>query len=76
MTIETLVTTVSVLAGLVSLSAVAYDLRSPRPKAERGRKITITIEDSNGARARMVTKSNRGVDDVKREMERLVGQAY
>ncbi|HEY0020641.1 MAG TPA: hypothetical protein VGC13_30360 [Longimicrobium sp.] len=76
MTIETLVTTVSVLAGLVSLSAVAYDLRSTRPSAERGRKITITIEDSSGARARMVTKSNRRVDDVKRDVERLVGQAY
>jgi hypothetical protein len=76
MTIETLVTTVSVLAGLVSLSAVAYDLRSPRPGAERSRKITITIEDSSGARARMVTESSRGVDDVKRDVERLIGQAY
>lgn len=73
MTIETLVTAGSLLAGCMSLSAVVYDLYTRKPLPKRDRTITITIEDSGGARARMVTQSNRGVDEVKRDFERLVG---
>ena len=75
MTIETLVTAGSLLAGCMSLSAVVYDLYTRKPLPKRDRTITITIEDSSGARARMVTQSDRRVDDVKREVERLVAQA-
>ena len=75
MTIETLVTAGSVLAGMMSLSAVAYDLYTRKPLPRSDRTITITIEDSSGTRARMVTQSNRRVDDVKRDVERLVAQA-
>lgn len=74
MTIETLVTAVSVLAGLTSLSTVAYDLRARKPARDRDHTITITIEDSSGARTRVVTRSTRRVDDVKRDFERLVAQ--
>lgn len=73
MTIETLVTVVSVLAGSMSLSALVYDLRARKPPPARDGTITITIEDSSGARARVVTHSNRRVDEVKRDLERLVG---
>ena len=34
----------------------------------------LTIEDSTGHRARVVTRSNRRVDEVKRDFERLVTQ--
>jgi hypothetical protein len=74
MTIETLVTAVSVLAGLGSLSAVVYDLRSRKSTPDPDRRITITIEDSSGARARTVTHSDRGVDELKRLLDRILAQ--
>ena len=74
MTIETLVTAGSVLAGLMSLSAVVYDFYTRKPLPRRDRTITITIEDSSGARVRTVARSDRSVDEMKRLLERLVAQ--
>ncbi|HEX2079474.1 MAG TPA: hypothetical protein VHG08_17235 [Longimicrobium sp.] len=63
----------SIAAICMSILAVVLDLRSPKPS--RPRTITITIEDSTGTRARLITRSDRRVEDVKRELERLVMQA-
>jgi hypothetical protein len=58
----------------MSLSAVVYDLYTRKSLPRRDRTITITIEDSSGARARTVTRSDRGVDELKRLLDRLLAQ--
>ncbi|MBW3573102.1 MAG: hypothetical protein KY467_18555 [Gemmatimonadetes bacterium] len=73
MTFETPAIVASILMMSLSVLALALNGRSPRPP--KNRTITITIEDSTGEQARMVTRSNRRVDEVKRDLERLVAQA-
>jgi hypothetical protein len=68
---DTLAPVVSILSICMSTLAVVIGRRSARPANERT--ITITIEDSSGERTRMVTRSSRCVDEVKRDFERLVG---
>ena len=71
MSFETPAVITSVVMITMSVLALVLDRRAVR-KAE-DRTITITIEDSSGARARMVTRSSRRVEEVKRDFERLVG---
>jgi hypothetical protein len=61
----------SVAMAMCILAFIVYR-RSPKPP--RDRTITITIEDSTGARTRTVAKSNQSVDEVMRLLERLVAQ--
>jgi hypothetical protein len=56
----------------MSIVAVALGRQPATPGADRT--ITITIEDSSGARARTVARSSRSVDEVKRLLDRLVAQ--
>lgn len=72
MTIEMLAIGTSVIA--VCMCALAFILDPPSPSTPRGRTITITIEDSGGARVRTVTRSDRSVEEVKRLLERFVAQ--
>jgi hypothetical protein len=62
----------SVVTSCISILAVVLDLLSPKPSQLRT--ITITIEDSTGRCARVVTRSNRRVNDVKHDVELLVTQ--
>lgn len=71
MSFETPAIIVSIVMIIMSGLALVFDRRSSRPA--NGRTITITIEDSAGERARTVARSDRRVDDVKRDVERLVG---
>lgn len=68
---DTLAPVVSILSICMSALAVVIGRCSARPVNERT--ITITIEDSSGERTRIVTRSSRCVDEVKRDLERLVG---
>jgi hypothetical protein len=70
MTFETPAIIASIL--MMSLSVLALVLNGRSANSAKDRTITITIEDSTGARARMVARSNRRVDEVKRDFERLV----
>ncbi|HEV3050736.1 MAG TPA: hypothetical protein VGX50_10520 [Longimicrobium sp.] len=72
MSFETPAIIVSLVMISTSILTVALSRRSNNPAT--GRTITITIEDSTGHRARVVTQSNRRVDEVKRDFERLVAQ--
>lgn len=72
MSIEMLAIATSVVA--VCMCALAFILDPPSSRPPRGRTITITIEDSSGARARTVTRSDQSVDEVKRLLDRLVAQ--
>lgn len=72
MSFETPAIIVSLVMISTSILTVALSRRSDRPATDRT--ITITIEDSTGHRARVVTRSNRRVDEVKRDCERLVAQ--
>jgi hypothetical protein len=72
MTIESMaIATSAVSIGMCVLAFILH-IRSPTPS--RDRTITITIEDSSGARARTVTHSDRSVDELKRLLDRLVAQ--
>lgn len=72
MTFETPAIIASILMMSLSVLALVLNERSARPA--RDRMITITIEDSAGARTRIVMHSNRRVDDMKRDVEQLVAQ--
>lgn len=72
MSIELLAIATSVIA--ICMCALAFILDPPSSKAPRDRTITITIEDSSGARVRTVTRSSRSVEEVKRLLDRLVAQ--
>lgn len=73
MTLETLAIATSILASAGSLLAVAMSRRPARPSG--GRTITITLEDSSGARTRTIAASTRRLDDLKRDIERLLRNA-
>lgn len=72
MTFETPAIIASIL--MMSLSVLALVLNGRSAKPAKNRTITITIEDSAGTRTRIVMHSNRRVDDMKRDFERLVAQ--
>ncbi|HEX2209168.1 MAG TPA: hypothetical protein VHG93_15920 [Longimicrobium sp.] len=77
MTIDPMVMEAMAMASsaiAIAMCVLAFILyrRSPRPS--RDRTITITVEDSTGARTRRVARSNRSVDEVMRLLERLVAQ--
>lgn len=74
MTFETPAIIVSILMMSLSVLALVLNGRPARPAKDRT--ITITIEDSSGARTRMVARSSRRVDEVKRDFERLVAQGF
>lgn len=74
MTIEAMAIATSILSTSMCVVAFVLNRRSRKPRDGSERTITITIEDSTGARARTVTRSNRRVDDVRRDVERLVAQ--
>lgn len=63
----------SIVMIVMSGIAVALGRRPARPAPDRT--ITITIEASSGERARVITRSSRRVDEVKRDFERLVSSA-
>jgi hypothetical protein len=67
---ETLIPVVSIVAGGVSLLAVASDLRSPKPA--RPRTITITIDDTAGGIVRLVAQSDRSVSELRRDIDQLL----
>jgi hypothetical protein len=69
---ETIATVVTVFSICMSALAVVIDRRSPTPASHWA--ITITIEDSSGARARTVTHSDRSIDELKRLLDRIVTQ--
>ena len=71
MSFETPAIIVSLVMISTSILTVALSRRSD---PATNRTITITIEDSTGHRARVVTRSNRRVDEVKRDFDRLVTQ--
>jgi hypothetical protein len=56
----------------IAMCILAFILYRRSPKTPRDRMITIIVEDSTGARTRTVAKSNRSVDEVRRDVERLV----
>lgn len=58
----------------MAMCILAFILYRTSPKAPHDRIITITVEDSTGARTRKVAKSSRSVDEVMRLLERLVAQ--
>ena len=58
---------------MVSMSILGFVLNRNSARPIKRRTITIPIEDSAGARVRTVARSDRRVDDVKRDVERLVG---
>ncbi len=58
----------------ITMCIIAFILYRRSPKTPHDRTITITIEDSTGARTRTVAKSNQSVDEVMRLLERLVAQ--
>ena len=70
--IEAMAIASSAIAIAMCVAAFILYLRSPR--APRDRTITITIEDSSGAWARTVARSDRSVEEVKRLLDRLVAQ--
>ncbi|HEX6370076.1 MAG TPA: hypothetical protein VF006_14240 [Longimicrobium sp.] len=72
MTFETPAIIASILMMSLSVLALVLNARSAKPAMDR--MVTITIEDSAGARTRIVMHSNRRVDDMKRDFERLVAQ--
>ncbi|WP_420127620.1 hypothetical protein [Longimicrobium sp.] len=59
---------------MMSLSVLGLVLNGRSAQPPKDRTITITIEDSTGARARTVTHSDRGVDELKRVVDRLLTQ--
>jgi hypothetical protein len=73
MSFETPAILTSILMVSMSILGFVLNRRSARPAKDR--MLTITIEDSAGVRTRTVTRSDRRVDDVTRDVERLVGQA-
>jgi hypothetical protein len=72
MTIETMAIAISAVASSMAIMSMylGRNTAPPRPRHT----LTITIEDSTGELARVVTRSSRGVDEVKRDLERLVGR--
>lgn len=58
----------------IAMCILAFILYRRSPKTPPDRMITITVEDSAGARTRTVARSNRSVDEVTRLLERLVAQ--
>ena len=68
--------TLAIAGSIVStcMCILAFILDRPSAKPSRDRTITITIEDSTGARTRTVAQSSRSVDEVMRLLERLVAQ--
>lgn len=58
----------------MAMCILAFILYRRSPKTPRDRTITITIEDSTGARTRAIAKSNQSVDELMRLLERLVAQ--
>jgi hypothetical protein len=70
MTIETTAIAVSVLASAASLSA-AYLGRKPR-QAGPERTVTVTIEDPATGLVRTVMRSTRRLDQIRRDVERVL----
>ncbi len=70
MTIESLAIATSAVS--IGMCVLAFILHTRSPTPARDRTITITIEDSSGARARTVAHSSRSVDELKRLLDRLV----
>lgn len=68
---ETMAITGSIIASCMSITAMLLGRRSA---PSQHRTITITIEDSSGARARTIAHSDRSVDELKRLLDRLVAQ--
>ncbi|HYR10930.1 MAG TPA: hypothetical protein VEQ60_24335 [Longimicrobium sp.] len=68
--------TLAIAGSIVStcMCILAFILDRPSARAPRDRTITITIEDSSGARVRTVARSDRSVDEMKRLLDRLVTQ--
>lgn len=59
---------------MMGMSLLGFVLNRRSGRQAKGRTLTITIEDSSGARARTVTHSDRSVEEVKRLLDRLVAQ--
>lgn len=59
---------------MVSMSILGFALNRRAAQPAKDRMLTITIEDSAGVRTRTVAQSDRRVDDVTRDVERLVAQ--
>lgn len=68
---ETMAITGSIVASCMAITAM---LLGRRPARAGDRTITITIEDSSGARARTVTHSDRSVAELKRLLDQMVAQ--
>jgi hypothetical protein len=58
----------------ICMCALAFILDPPSRRSWRDRTITITIEDSSGARTRTVAHSDRSVEELKRLLDGLVAQ--
>jgi hypothetical protein len=73
MTLETTAIAISAVASCMSLAAMYLGRRAATP-SRPDHTITITIEDSTGACARTVARSDRSVDELKRLLDRFVAQ--
>lgn len=71
MTIEMTAIAISAVASSMAIVSMYLGRNTAPPRTQHT--LTITIEDSTGERARVVTRSSRGVDEVKRHLERLIG---
>jgi hypothetical protein len=71
MTIETAAIAGSILASIVSVSAVVLSERRPR-RAGPERTITITIQDPVTGLIRTVTRSTRRADQIRRDVEKAI----
>jgi hypothetical protein len=73
-TLETIVIAGSILASVVSVSAVVLSAREER-QAAPGRTITITIEDPATGLVRTVMRSTRRLDQIRRDVERALRES-
>jgi hypothetical protein len=73
-TIQAIAFTSSILAAVVSLSAVVLSRRETR-QAPPGRNVTITIEDPATGLVRTVMRSTRRLDQIRRDVERALRES-
>jgi hypothetical protein len=68
---ETMAIAGSIIASCMAITAM---LLARRPAPAGNRTLTITIEDSSGARTRIVAESSRSLDEVMRLLEGVIAQ--